>query len=322
MDAKLVLFLIALLLFVERHTEADFLYDRVIPKKPEELEALGLKCIPGHTVMKIGAVEKEKPKNESDYEDDDAESDARRTHMNTQTKDESCKICVCSVEGKDEYCSRRPARNVNECIRMSMLTQAFTKHVPFELERSLSYRMRRDYIWHKDEIPYAPSALCFRGTSYYTNNVKPDSTPIEEQMKVDSPLDYVTKGVCYYCVCSMSGGAAGCISRNTWFCDYYRIIKRPDSARDRYRHLFKQDRPAYFRQLSYRIRRTMDEGLVELLDNGGDTLCCGHPNGHRRTLLEGVRNKIRLLRRKIPKENILSGSPAGDYVDFIVNNDK
>ncbi|CAG5013387.1 unnamed protein product [Parnassius apollo] len=273
MDAKLVLFLIALFLFVQRHAEAEFSYNRNMPKKPEELEALGLKCIPGHTFIKIGASVEEKVKNDdSEEEDDDVVSEARRTHMNTQTKDETCKICVCSVEGKDEYCSRRPARNVNECIRMSMLVEGFHKNVPYELERSLSYRIRRDYIWHKDEIPYSPSALCYRGTSYYTNNIKADATPIEEQMKVDSPLDYATKGVCYYCVCSMSGAAVGCISRNTWFCDYYRIIKKPDSARDRYRNLFKQDRPAYFRQLSYRIRRTMDEGLIELLDNVGDEL--------------------------------------------------
>lgn len=28
------------------------------------------------------------------------------------------------------------------------------------------------------------------------------------------------------------------------------------------------------------------------------------------------------MRRKVPKENLLSGAPGGDYVDFIVNNDQ
>ncbi|VVD01293.1 unnamed protein product [Leptidea sinapis] len=49
------------------------------------------------------------------------------------------------------------------------------------------------------------------------------------------------------------------------------------------------------------------------VDAGGDTLCCSHPNGHRRNLHAQVRNKIRQMRRKVPKENILAGSPAGDY---------
>ncbi|CAH2056948.1 unnamed protein product, partial [Iphiclides podalirius] len=139
-------------------------------------------------------------------------------------------------------------------------------------------------------------------------------------MRMESQLDYDTS-ICFYCVCSTSGHSAGCIVRSPWFCEYYRIIRRPNSARDRYRLLFHEDRPAYFRQLSYRVRRTMDEGLLELLDYGGDALCCSHPYGHRRNLHESVRNKIRMLRKKVPKENILAGSPTGDYVDFVVNND-
>lgn len=55
---------------------------------------------------------------------------------------------------------------------------------------------------------------------------------------------------------------------------------------------------------------------------GGDALCCDHPSGHRRNLHSQIRNKIRQLRRKVPKENLMEGDTAGDYVDFIVNNDK
>lgn len=70
-------------------------------------------------------------------------TDIRRTHMNFPPKDDYCLICVCSVEGRDEYCSRRPAMNVNECMRMATLLDNFNKNAPFEHERSLSYRIRR-----------------------------------------------------------------------------------------------------------------------------------------------------------------------------------
>lgn len=126
-----------------------------------------------------------------------------------------------------------------------------------------------DYIWHKDEIPYSPSARCFRGTSYYTNNPMANDTSLAQQIKYESQLDYESS-VCFYCICSTSGHSAGCIVRDPWFCDYYRMIRRPNSARDRYRLLFAEDRPAYFRQLSYRLRRSMNDGLLELLDYGTD----------------------------------------------------
>ncbi|XP_068625239.1 uncharacterized protein [Battus philenor] len=192
--------------------------------------------------------------------------------MKFQPKDETCKICVCSVEGKDEYCSRRPARNVNECIRMGSITEKFKKNLPFEHERSLSFRIRRDYLWHKDEIPYSSSDYCYRGVSYYTNNEKANETTLAKQMRVISQLEYASRDVCYFCVCPTSGSPPGCIRRNPWFCEYYRIIRRPNYARDRYRYLFKEDRPAYFRQLSFRIRRTMDDGLQELLEHVGDSI--------------------------------------------------
>lgn len=68
----------------------------------------------------------------------------RRSHMNFQAqKDESCKVCVCSVEGKDEYCSRRPAMNVNECLRMADIMEDFQQNVPFNTDSVLAYRIRR-----------------------------------------------------------------------------------------------------------------------------------------------------------------------------------
>ncbi|XP_026316494.1 uncharacterized protein LOC113227722 isoform X2 [Hyposmocoma kahamanoa] len=68
----------------------------------------------------------------------------RRSHMNFQAqKDESCKVCVCSVEGKDEYCSRRPAMNVNECLRMADIMENYQKNVPFDVTKVLAYRIRR-----------------------------------------------------------------------------------------------------------------------------------------------------------------------------------
>lgn len=70
--------------------------------------------------------------------------DTRRSHMNMLTSDESCQICICSVEGKDEYCSNRPARNVNECLRMAKITDDFNKNIAFDHERTLSYNIRRD----------------------------------------------------------------------------------------------------------------------------------------------------------------------------------
>lgn len=60
-----------------------------------------------------------------------------------------------------------------------------------------------------------------------------------------------------------------------------------------------------------------------LVFSGGDALCCGHPNGHKRSLHYAVRNRLRQLRRQhVRRENILGGGPERDYVDFVVNNDK
>lgn len=77
--------------------------------------------------------------------------------MNDATNDESCQICVCSVEGKDEYCSRRPARNVNECIRIAILKKNMEKNLPFSHERALSFRIRRGW-WEWGSVQlYGPT---------------------------------------------------------------------------------------------------------------------------------------------------------------------
>lgn len=79
--------------------------------------------------------------NEGSFEKDSNEY--LRSHMRWQTDDPSCQICVCSLEAKDEYCSKRPAMNVNECMRMAALMEKFHKNEPFDHERSLSFRIRR-----------------------------------------------------------------------------------------------------------------------------------------------------------------------------------
>ena len=125
-----------------------------------------------------------------------------------------------------------------------------------------------DYIWHYDEIPYAAKAACRRSTSYYSNNVNANDTDIDVPSDIDSLLDYSNKDICFYCVCSVDGTHAGCITRDPWYCEYYRIIRHPRALKERYKKLFQQDRPAYFQHLSYRLRRTMDDGMMEFMDFG------------------------------------------------------
>ncbi|KAJ2938947.1 hypothetical protein O0L34_g17759 [Tuta absoluta] len=291
----------------------------------DEFSEIEFKCIPGRTIIKYEAPKEVEPVQESD------ELDARRYHMNWinygQQKDNTCKMCVCSAEGKDEYCVRRPAINTNECLRLNDITKEYSKNIAFDHERDLSQRMRREWIWHHDEIPYEGASKCYRGMSYYTNNIKANDTTLAElESDVESFLDYENKTVCYFCICHTSGDKIACISRDPYFCDYHRMLSRDqDAVRDMYTHDFGEDRPAYFRLLSQRMRRTMDEGVYDLIDTGGDTLCCEHPSGHRKSLHQSVRKRVwQNLRHKIPRENLLGQRPAlnGDYVDFVVNNDK
>lgn len=87
----------------------------------------------------------------------------RRSHMNFQAqKDESCKICVCSVEGKDEYCSRRPAMNVNECLRMADIMENYQQNAPFDTDSVLAYRIRRGQggATFKNQESFKNQGLC------------------------------------------------------------------------------------------------------------------------------------------------------------------
>ncbi|KAJ0171252.1 hypothetical protein K1T71_012802 [Dendrolimus kikuchii] len=137
MDVKLVLLLSVFLIFaVLQKVDADFYYNHPNPKN-EDLSTNKLKCVPGRTFIRI------KEKLDLEEPEDSDEEDYRRTHMTFKTDDETCQVCICSVEGKDEYCSNRPAKNVNECIRLASLTDKFQKNVPFDHERSLSWRIRR-----------------------------------------------------------------------------------------------------------------------------------------------------------------------------------
>nr|XP_037874156.1 uncharacterized protein LOC101742592 [Bombyx mori] len=138
------------------------------------------------------------------------------------------------------------------------------------------HRVDADYLWHDDEIPYEANAKCQRGHSYYTNDVNANDTTIDVGSDVESLLDYSNKDVCYYCVCSARGREVGCISRRPWYCEYYRVLREGDAPRDMYRQTLQQDRPAYFRQLSYRLRRTMDAGIFDLVDSVG-----GEPTGKK-----------------------------------------
>ncbi|XP_053618301.1 uncharacterized protein LOC128679854 isoform X2 [Plodia interpunctella] len=136
MYVKLVLLLVAILSIV--FVNADFYFNHPQPK-PEDLNRLHLKCVPGRTVIKVSENVKAVAMDESSYEDD-----FRRTHMNFGAKDdEQCEICVCSAEGKDEYCSKRPAMNVNECIVMARANDEFNKNIPFDVDRVLANRVRR-----------------------------------------------------------------------------------------------------------------------------------------------------------------------------------
>ncbi|XP_050671201.1 nuclease SbcCD subunit C-like [Leptidea sinapis] len=186
--------------------------------------------------------------------------------MNFEATNANCLICVCSVEGKDEFCSKRPAKNVNECIRMATIHEDMQKNILFTHKKSFPFRIRRDYIWHKDEIPLPSKAKCLRGSSYYSNSYNVNDTDIDLPSDVESILDYQEKDICFFCVCALDGKATDCISREPWFCEYYRILRDPAEMRNRYTQLFQQDRPAYFRHFSYRLRRTMDAAINELID--------------------------------------------------------
>ncbi|CAD0205244.1 unnamed protein product [Chrysodeixis includens] len=321
MDYKLVvLVLAAVALLIDNPVVADFFFNHPLPRLGHTHH--GMKCVPGRTIMKVT---ERKNQNIKAGDSGSEEFSLRRTHMRRPTKDEYCRMCVCSADGKNEYCSNRPAENVNECLVIANVVEKWQAGLPFEHSKALSNRIRRDYIWHNDEIPYDPKAKCYRGHSYYSNSLTANSTDIDIGSDIDSLLNYPNEDTCYFCICSVDGYAAGCIHRDVQYCNFFRVIRDDKAIRDRYTALFDQDRPSYFRQLSWRMRRTMDSGMYDMVSNGirlgGDTLCCSHPDGHRRQIHNDVRNKLRTLKKRLPKENLLGGSMRDDYVDFIVNND-
>lgn len=112
------------------------------PPKEEELESQGLACMPRRTVIKLETHQDTMGKGSDEESVEDSET--RRSHMNAgQINSEKCKVCVCAVDGKMEYCSRRPARNINECIRMAALTEQLQKNIPYGHEATLAFRIRR-----------------------------------------------------------------------------------------------------------------------------------------------------------------------------------
>lgn len=105
-----------------------------------------MKCVPGRTWLKVKSQKLfEHPKEDADPTDDE-DNNIERSHMNQKTTDESCQVCVCSVEGKDEYCSNRQARNVNECLRMAMVMEDYNRGGMFDHEKILSYMIRRGWF--------------------------------------------------------------------------------------------------------------------------------------------------------------------------------
>lgn len=94
-------------------------------------------------MIRIKETHSSKDKNSSSDEDEDVATDTRKSHMTFPAKDNSCQMCVCSAEGKDEYCSERPAVNVNECLMMSKLMDNFHSYMPFDHKRNLAFRIRR-----------------------------------------------------------------------------------------------------------------------------------------------------------------------------------
>lgn len=95
------------------------------------------KCRPGYTVITI-----EKKDIPNIYDEESHET--RRGHMNWVAGSTSnCRICVCSVDGHNEYCWKRPVKNINECIRMQRIRDSYLKYQPFDHTRSLAHRIRR-----------------------------------------------------------------------------------------------------------------------------------------------------------------------------------
>lgn len=149
-------------------------------------------------------------------------------------------------------------------------------------------------MWHNDEFPYIYSDRCTRGQSYYTSNPYANITTIDIDPPKESLLDYdgrvlfnyldprrqpcddSEKGIhvktyetiCYFCVCGVDGFQLDCIKRDNWFCEYYRDLRNDTKNYYRWRDNLKYDRQSYFRELSFRLRRNMDNAMFDYLDDG------------------------------------------------------
>lgn len=130
-----------------------------------------------------------------------------------------------------------------------------------------------DLIWNvPQDMPDPSGAVCPRGQTYYTNDENAENRTIYNGMVLPPDtwdrLDFCNLSKCFFCVCTVDGMEAKCMPRPVWFCDYYRKRRDPNFIRDVYRHLFGQNRPAYFWTLSARMRRSMDDGIFALIDAG------------------------------------------------------
>ena len=123
----------------------DFFFNHPAPKADELDGSPRYICVPGRTTIKV-TEKKVELVAEAETDSDEfrlRNGPTRKKHMNVPTQDEYCRVCVCSAEGKDEYCSNRPAANINECIMLQSITNRFNTGQPFELTRDLSNSIRR-----------------------------------------------------------------------------------------------------------------------------------------------------------------------------------
>lgn len=121
-------------------------YNRSYPSA-QELESLNLKCLPGRTVIKVS----ERQRTIQDSDDDSDEftrskpEKSRRFYQGTDL-DERCSMCICSADGQNEVCLKRPSATVNECILMDTLSKKFEMNEPYEHDKNLAYRVRRGML--------------------------------------------------------------------------------------------------------------------------------------------------------------------------------
>ncbi|XP_041970406.1 uncharacterized protein LOC121726855 isoform X2 [Aricia agestis] len=137
MDFKLALVFLVLVALAGQFVYADMYYDR-FSERAKVVAGSSYKCSPGTTTVKIVAITRAR-----DSESESDSQEALRTHMNSGIEEKRCLICVCSVDGTEEHCRGRPARNANECLRMDSLRAEMERGLPYDHDRILAYRIRR-----------------------------------------------------------------------------------------------------------------------------------------------------------------------------------